>query len=353
MAPSTFLLSLIPGVYLLADLLVFHGPVDRALDGWVEKRLPKEDEIAVVAGSPITRSQVAEALRHRLFRRGLDWNSLNAEARSDHRRITVQQLIDLALLRQARSSTPATAAARAVTAELNDFIAEFDPRSEFLRRLGLQQQTEAGLVEQMHDRQADLIWLEQQLEGIVTPPPAAAPTVPEAWRISHLFLSAHEKDKPDRSTEIQALHQQLLVDPTRFAELVAAHSEDERTKTRAGDLGWVSTQRMPEDFMSAVRSQTPKQISGPVKTRLGWHLLLVTDHRPARAATQAEWQPEARSGSELRAREQKLASIVSQLRQTAAGSYVIHAEQLATVEPSGYSTERPPTPVGAPTPTSS
>lgn len=352
MAPSTFLLLLVPGVYLLADLHVFHGPVDRALVKWVEERQPEADEIAVVGGQSIKRNQVAEALRHRLFRRGLDWTLLDDVARSEHRRAVMLQLVDLSLLRAAVKGAGSSSRSAAVTEEMNDFVAEFDPRSEFARRLALQGQTEAELVAQIQARQEDLAWLESVSTEPLVSPPSPAVTVPKVWRVAHLFLSAHEAGKPDRSAEIAALHQQLAADPARFAELTAKHSEDERTKTRGGDLGWVSAQRMPEEFMTAVRAQPLRQLSQPVKTRLGWHLLLVTDHKPARPATEQETQPEFSALNRVQLREKKVAELLGRLRQEAAESYVIHAERLATVEPSGYSTERPPTPVGSPPPSS-
>lgn len=115
--------------------------------------------------------------------------------------------------------------------------------------------------------------------------------VPALHRVSHIFLSRHIPKKPDRSAEMRAIQRELQKG-TAFPALAARHSEDARSKAHGGDLGWLSAARMPEDFMEQVEKLRVGEASGPVETKLGWHLLLVTERRPSRVPALEEVKDE-------------------------------------------------------------
>lgn len=336
-----FLLLLLLGAGLLAALLVHRGPVDLALERWVEMRQQSASEVARVAGASISAQEVARALRQRLFRQGLEWNALGSQEQAEYRRMALLELMDDLIIRAARQEVKADPLA--VNAEVDAFIAEFHPRTEFQRRLDLQQMSEAALVNGITDRLADQAWLEKQLPE-VEQTPAPAMETPEVWQVSHLFLSAHEKGKPDRSAEMGAIHAALLSGSKTFEALTAEHSEDERSKLRGGALGWISAQRTPADFMEAVRSQPVGKVGSPVRTKLGWHLIRVTDYQPARPVTDAEALPEWRATCEVMARQAAVEKLIQNLRAAHGGTRVIHEARLAKVLPLGYSVSAPTPP---------
>jgi len=70
-----------------------------------------------------------------------------------------------------------------------------------------------------------------------------------------------------------------------FSELVATASEDQATKTRGGDLGFFSEFRMPPDFFAAVVKMHVGEISKPIHTRLGFHIIQLADRKQARRMT--------------------------------------------------------------------
>lgn len=344
MTPLRFLILLLLGAYALTDLLVTRGPLDRAVSAWVARRVAERNAVAWVAGDPISPIEIARALRHRLFRRGLDWDALSQAEQTAHRRAALDDVITARLLDTARRRKRVESSARSVREEFDDFLAEFHPRSEFHRRLGLQRSSEAELLAAIQEAQASLAWLEEQAPLVDSIAELPIVEVPEAWRVSHLFLSAHEKGKPDRSAEIRALHSQLVTKPAAFAELAAQHSEDERSKHRGGELGWVTARRTPADFMAAVKAQALGHISQPVRTHLGWHILLVTDHRPARPATADETAAEWRATQEAIRRGPALDALLGEVRSQHLNSISINEARLADVLPLGYPVDPPPLP---------
>ena len=63
-----------------------------------------------------------------------------------------------------------------------------------------------------------------------------------------------------------------------FATLAARHSRD-ATASRGGDRGWLSPEKMSPDFAAAVRSLPIGEVSPPVSTPAGWHIIRVDAKR--------------------------------------------------------------------------
>jgi foldase protein PrsA len=108
---------------------------------------------------------------------------------------------------------------------------------------------------------------------------------PERIHASHLFLAAPPKTAPETAQAKQSAIEAFsvrLASGEDFAALVAENSEDEATKLRGGDLGWFTAVRMPPDFVAAAMKLQPGGISGPIRTRLGFHIIKLVEMQPAR-----------------------------------------------------------------------
>ena len=77
-----------------------------------------------------------------------------------------------------------------------------------------------------------------------------------------------------------------------LSELIAKYSEDDNNRLHDGDLGWFSRDRDPADFAEHVFALPIGQVSPPFQTKLGWHLVLVIEKRPARLPTYEEAKDE-------------------------------------------------------------
>ena len=107
---------------------------------------------------------------------------------------------------------------------------------------------------------------------------------PEQVRASHILLKveAPEGDPAwaEAKKKIEQLHTEASAEGADFAALAREHSDDS-SASEGGDLGFFPRGVMVPDFEQAAFSLKDGQLSEPVKSRFGWHLILRTDHRPS------------------------------------------------------------------------
>ena len=73
-----------------------------------------------------------------------------------------------------------------------------------------------------------------------------------------------------------------------FAAIARKNSQDPGSASKGGDLGCFGQTQMVPPFSAAAFSLRPGQISQPVQTQFGWHIIQVQSKKPAHHATLAE-----------------------------------------------------------------
>ncbi len=311
--PRRYVIYLIAVVYLFCDLYWLKGPLyhrveyQRGAKGRARLEIEEGRWVARVNMHPLTRQQLDLATRVYLYRRGDEVEDVSESALRVTRRAVMQSLVNDELIRQYARAEKFVADSDAVGQRITEFKSQFENEEMMNQRLTGQKMTEQDLAELLRLHVTQQLWLEKRISPAVQVDDAEALkwykdnhkdeeakgfSVPDIIRARHIFISTIEEDNEAKKTLIDDIYKQLTVDKKVFAEVAKQYSEDERTKSSGGELGWFSQRRMPEDFMKKVVPLKQGVPSEPFHTSLGWHIVELTDRKETRELTYEELKPE-------------------------------------------------------------
>jgi peptidyl-prolyl cis-trans isomerase SurA len=107
-----------------------------------------------------------------------------------------------------------------------------------------------------------------------------------------------------------------------FAALARAHSDDTGSTANGGDLGWANPGQMVPEFEKAMNALKPDQLSQPVTTSFGLHLIQVLDRR-SHDVTQERVFAAARQQIHARKADERYEQWARQLRNEAFVEYLL------------------------------
>lgn len=107
--------------------------------------------------------------------------------------------------------------------------------------------------------------------------------VGEEVRARHILirpLLEDEKAWLDAEQKARDVYAQATAPGADFAALARRFSDDPGSRDGGGDLGWFERGRMVPEFEEAVFSLNPGEVSEPVRSQFGYHVIRLEDRRP-------------------------------------------------------------------------
>ena len=105
-------------------------------------------------------------------------------------------------------------------------------------------------------------------------------STPEQIRASHILLQTAGKDEAAVRKQAEDILAKVKAGGD-FAALAKQYSEDAASKVNGGDLDYFGRGRMVPEFETAAFALEPGAVSELVKSQFGFHIIKVTDKRPA------------------------------------------------------------------------
>lgn len=103
---------------------------------------------------------------------------------------------------------------------------------------------------------------------------------PEQVHAEHILISVDEqRNEAAALKKAQELYVQVKKNKQVFADTAKKHSDDPSAESNFGDLGFFSREAMVEPFSDAAFSMKKGEISKPVKTSFGYHIIHVLEQR--------------------------------------------------------------------------
>lgn len=333
-------------LYLLCDLILFEGPLKKQvyrMQGSPTEKLGNDLERGIVArvfSKPILLSQVDYGVDELLWRSGRSREDVKDTERLALRKAILRELCDHALLREKVALNdkeyPVT------DAEIKDAMLRFSSRftnpqdlTKAMADFGFEGEKELRFRIAARLQQNKYLDFHIARGIAVTDEEARAwhaahtksLTTPALRKARHIFLSALGHSEEDAQRSLKEALEFLQSGTNDFASLNSKLSEDERSKKVGGDLGWLSRQRTPNDFADAVFALEPHQ-PAIIKTKLGWHLIEVTDSKPAKLESYETLQTEIIVALETSRRKDAVAEYRKNLHRQHPEKVVVHKSLL-------------------------
>ncbi len=109
---------------------------------------------------------------------------------------------------------------------------------------------------------------------------AGAPLLVEQAHVRHILVRTNELVSEDEAKRKLLSLRERIVNGVSFTELARLNSDD-GSASRGGDLGWIYPGDTVAEFERAFTELKPMDVSQPVKTPFGWHLIQVLERRTA------------------------------------------------------------------------
>ncbi len=109
-------------------------------------------------------------------------------------------------------------------------------------------------------------------------------SIPEAVKARHILIkvpTGASKEVWEKARLKAESIRKRIERGEKFAKLAKEYSDDPGSKNRGGELGFFSKGRMVPEFESAAFSLKPGELSNPIKTSFGYHIIQVEKRRKA------------------------------------------------------------------------
>lgn len=315
----------------------------------VARRLPALALLATLAGSAWAQGHhPGDAVRidgvtisnerfngfYQAYRRS---HGINVAARGDRlalltqlRQEAMELLIEQELVRQAAERAGVEVDAEDVDAALAELREGFDEEADFVRTLRTEGFTEASYRVHVEG----MIAAKRYLDRIRASVPAVDDAELEAYyhanehrltfpgqvRVRHILLTWKPMGTKDDRAAIRAQMAPILERARAgedFAELARSHSEDYATARSGGDTGLFHRGQMAPAFEEVAFSLAPGEISEPVETPFGVHILKLEERREPRLLPLEEVREQLREHIRNEKAEQAVQDEMQRLREAA------------------------------------
>jgi len=98
-------------------------------------------------------------------------------------------------------------------------------------------------------------------------------------KVRHILIKTNELIDDDEARKRLLALKARILDGDDFAALARSHSDDKGSALKGGSLDWVGPGDLVKPFEEAMGKLDIKQISEPVQTQFGWHLIQVLDRQ--------------------------------------------------------------------------
>ena len=251
-----------------------------------------KDPVAKVNGEDITKAQVEEAFAAAVKASGVKVADLTPDQKLNGYRQILDELIMDKLVGKAAAGE--IVSDENINAEITKLKKQFPTEDAFQAQLKEAGQSPEKLRTALRTMLQQQQWMQGQIMGGDNITNADAKKFydanteefknPETVKASHILFIVNKGDSAEvvKQKESAAKKAEARAkNGENFSKLAKELSEEPGAKESGGDLGFFAKDRMVPEFAAVAFGLKPGEISDPVKTQFGWHVIKVTEKKPA------------------------------------------------------------------------
>jgi peptidyl-prolyl cis-trans isomerase C len=255
------------------------------------KPIELPEVVATVNGKDITRAQLQDIFNAAVQSSGMNVADLSTAQQLGGYTQLLNDLIDRQLLLDAASKEEVTS--EDVDAEIKKFKSQFPDEAIFDAQMKQAGMSSEKLQNDVREELKIRSWMEDQVK-VSEVSDADAKTFydsnikefaqPETVKASHILFMVDADAPADVVKKQEEAAKKAAVRAKGgedFTALAKELSEEPGAKESGGDLGFFPKDRMVPEFANAAFAANINDISEPVKTQFGWHVIKVTDKKAA------------------------------------------------------------------------
>ena len=310
--------------------------------------LDLKDPVAIVDGEKISKAQLDEAFEKAVQMTGIKASDLTPEQKLEGYRQILDELITEKLVNKAAAGI--TVPQADVDAQIAKIKAQFPSDEDFSKQLTQVGQTPEQLSETIRKMLQQQRWLESQLAGKTEVTEEEAKkfyeenktefTQPETVKASHILFRVNKEDSEevvDQKLKAAQGAEARAKKGEDFTTLAKELSEEPGAKESGGDLGFFPKDRMVPEFAEAAFNEKVGEVSNPVRTQFGWHVIKVTEKKPAGTLPYDEVKSQVMTYLKSKKQEEAAQDVLKSLRDSA---------KIENTLPPPVSSPSPSTPAG-------
>jgi|GEM_PF-346850 len=271
--------------------------VDPQIKGASSSVIALKDPVAIVDGVKISKADLEKAFKEAVASSNMNPATLTADQKIQG----YHQILDALIMEKLvdKKSTETEIPDADVNTEIEKIKKQFPTTDAFNAELKKSDQTIEKFTANLKKSMRQTKWMKSQIQGkdVVTDADAqkfyneniTQFANPDMVKASHILFLVPQ-GAPD--SVVTAKEQAAKAAITRakkgedFSKLAVELSEEPGAKERGGDLGFFSKNQMVPEFATAAFNQKVGSVSDtPVKTKFGFHVIKVSEKKPAGTAS--------------------------------------------------------------------
>ncbi len=290
---------------------------------------PLPDVVATVEGQEIKKEELEQAFATELARQGIPPDQLPANQRAQGYKMILNDLITEKLVSKRAASMEAKE--EDINAQFEQLKSRFPKQEDFEAQLTKSGQTPEKIREDIRSYLKQQAWVKEQIKDAPKATDADAEEFytknpdqfkkPEQVRASHILLSV-AADAPEATVlekqKAAAAIAARVKGGEAFDKLAAELSEDPSAKQNSGDLNFFTKEQMVPEFSTAAFGMKKGDISEPVKSQFGFHIIQVTDRKDAETMTLEAVKPQLLAFLNQKMQSTQVEKLIKDVREKAA-----------------------------------